>query len=442
VNPDLNDFGPRLGFAYSAASNLVLRGGYGVSYVHYTRAGSGDILAINAPQAQFVSVPQSKPGATNPHCPAGAPATNCYVTVDQGFPVNLATTFNPATDNITWVPKDTRDSYVQDYYLSVQQQLAKNTLLDIAYVGNLGLKLQGFLNGNQKNPSNGFARPFGQWPSDITQALNGFTSHYDALQVRYEMRNVAGLTLLNSFTWSHSLDNASASLEGNTPSPQDANNIRADYSQSDYNLPVANITSLVYELPFGRGHQFVNDSNAFVDTLVGGWQISAINTIQAGTPFNLGYTPNSANAVSPQISATYRGANEYRPNVVPGQKLIQRTKLSSGYIQYINYAALSLPATKDGSGNLLSPFGNASRNPGRTPAFYATDLALNKQFNTPLESLKVQFRTEAYNVFNHTNLYLPASGLGGTLGGAPSSGGVITSTFEPRILQFGLKILY
>ena len=59
---------------------------------------------------------------------------------------------------------------------------------------------------------------------------------------------MAGLTLLNSFTWEHSLDNASASLEGNTPSPQDGYNINADYAQSDYNLPVANVTSLVYEL--------------------------------------------------------------------------------------------------------------------------------------------------------------------------------------------------
>jgi hypothetical protein len=329
----------------------------------------------------------------------------------------------------------------------VQQQLAKNTLLDIAYVGNHGTKLQGFLNGNQKNPSNGFARPFGNWPSDITTALNEFYSHYDALQVRYEQRFVAGLSLLNSFTWSHSLDNASASLEGNSPSPQDANNISADYAQSDYNLPIANVTSLVYDLPFGRGRQFLSNSNGFTNTILGGWQISAINTMQAGTPFNVGYSPNSANAVSPQISATYRGANEYRPNVVAGQPAIKKTKLSSGYIQYINLAAYTLPATKDANGNLLSPFGNATRNPGRTPAFYQTDMALNKTFNTPLETLKVQFRTEAYNIFNHTNLYLPASGLTGTLStptqfNSPTGGGTITSTFEPRIFQFGLKILY
>jgi hypothetical protein len=74
--------------------------------------------------------------------------------------------------------------------------------------------------------------------------------------------------------------------------------------------------------------------------------------------------------------------------------------LSSGFIQYTNLAAFTLPATRDASGNLLGPFGNASRNPGRTPAFYQINLSLNKKFNTPVESLKVEFRSEAYNVFN------------------------------------------
>jgi len=429
VNPDYADWAPRVGFAYAVTSKFAVRGGYGISYIHYTRAGSGDILAINAPNALFVSVPQ-KPSGTG------------YRTVDQGFPQGLATTFNPATDNITYIPKNTRDSRVQSYFLSGQYELAKNTILDIAYVGNVGDRLQGFLNANQINPSQGFTRPYAFWPSDITEALNGFKSNYNSLQARYEQRFVAGLTLLNSFTYSHALDNASASLEGNTPSPQDGNNIDADYSQSDYNLPISNVTSLVYDLPVGHGRRFLAGSNSVIDAVLGGWQISAINTMQAGTPFNLGYTPNSANAVSPQISATYRGANEYRPNVVPGVNPIEKTTLSNGYIQYVNYAAYTLPATRDSSGNLLSPFGDAARNPGRTPAYYTTDLDFNKKFSTPIEGLKIEFRSELYNVFNHTNLYLPSSGLGGTLGGAPTSGGTITSTFEPRIVQFGLKVIY
>ncbi len=457
MNPDLTDFAPRVGFAYALDPKTAIRGGFGMSYVHYTRAGSGDILGINAPQAQFAAVTQTAPSTSNPHCNPlpgqiinpGSTTPTCFATADQGFPSALVTTFNPATDNITWVPKNTKDSYVESYFLSVQRTLGKNTLLDIAYVGNHGVKLQGFVNGNQKNPSiltNGqFTRPFANWPSDITEALNEFYSHFDSLQVKYEQRFVAGLTLLNTFTWEHALDNASASLEGNTPSPQDGNNISADYAQSDYNLPVANVTSLVYELPVGHGRQFLNSSNGFVDAAIGGWQVSMINTMEAGTPFNLTYGPSATNQVSPQISATYRGANEYRPNVVPGVKQILNTQIaSSGYIQYVNQAAFALPATGTAAAP-LSPFGNASRNPLRTPAFYQTDLALNKKFSTPVEGLKVEFRTEFYNILNHTNLYLPSS-IGGTPAAATqtpaSSGGVISSTYEPRVIQFGVKILY
>jgi hypothetical protein len=470
VNPDLNDFAPRVGFAFAADPKTSLRGGFGTSYVHYTRAGSGDILGINAPQAQFASVTQPTPTTTN-HCsplPAeiiapGQTKPSCFATSDQGYPSGLVTTFNPATDNITYVPKDTRDSYVESYYLSVQRQLAKNALIDVAYVGNHGLKLQGFVNANQKNPSLGFARPYANWPSDITAALNEFSSNYNALQVKYEQRMVSGLTLLNSFTWEHSLDNASASLEGNTPAPQDGNNLAGDYAQSDYNLPIANITSLIYELPFGKGRRFLGDSKGVVESVLGGWQVSLINTAQAGTPFNISYSPSSTNAVSPQVAANYRGGNDYRPDRVPGVAVTKGRSsraANTGYVNYVNYAAFVLPPTKDAAGNLLSPFGNSSRNPGRSPAFYQSDLALNKKFSTPIEGLKVEFRAEFYNVFNHTNLYLPGS-VSGTLGtttqtlapgatptlaqitgGTPTAGGQVTSTFEPRIVQFGVKILY
>jgi Carboxypeptidase regulatory-like domain/TonB dependent receptor len=476
MNPALRDYSPRLGFAFQMTDKTALRAGFGTGFVHYTRAGSGDILGINAPQAQFAAVNQNnlKPTTTN-HCTTPLPAQiiapgtttqTCYVTADQGFPSGLVTTFNPATDNITWVPKNTPDSYVEDWFISLQQQLAKNTLLDVAFVGNHGVHLQGFLNGNQENPAAAFARPYANWPSDITEALNEFFSNYNALQVRYEQRFVGGLTLLNSFTWEHSLDNASASLEGNTPSPQNGFNLRADYAQSDYNLPIANVTSLVYDLPFGQGRRYLNNANPGMNAILGGWQISAINTAQAGTPFNVTYSPNASQAVSPQISATYRGANEYRPDKVPGQAVTlgkSNRQAVTGYVNYINTAAFVTPPIKDASGNVLSPFGSASRNPGRTPPFNETDLDLNKRFNLPIETMKLEFRAEAYNVFNHTNLYLPGSisvsqgtinsgvtlGTGATPplssftpGAANVNSGQITSTFESRILQFALKLIY
>jgi len=474
VKPDLSDWAPRIGFAVAATPTIAVRGGYGSAYVHYWRAGSGNNIAINAPFALYTSV-------TNP----AVGTTNGFVRLSQGFPTGLATTFSAGTDDIDSIPPNTRDGYAESWFLDVQKALAKNILFDVAYVGNHGVHLQGFINANQKNPAlplttagefpgigaGQWQRPYMSWGGyllnnstlyptfsngDITQALSEFHSSYNALQARYEQRYTGGLTLLNSFTWSHALDNASSTLEANTPCPQNGYNIQGDYGQSDYNLPITNVTTLVYELPFGQGKMFLNSANGVVNVLLGGWQISGVNTMDAGTPFNVTYSPAGANAVSPELTQNWRGENLYRPNVVPGTPYIQRTQLANGTVQYINASALTIPSTYTTGSSLLaggtisSPFGNMPKNFGRTPAFYETDLDFNKRFNTPVERIKIEFRSEFYNIFNHTNLYLPGGSGGGTVSGvdnntsAPTSlgGGIITGTWEPRIIQFGLKVTY
>jgi outer membrane receptor protein involved in Fe transport len=462
VNPALGDYAPRLGFAYALTPNIAIRGGYGSSFIHYWRAGSGNMLAINAPNAMFTSVINPTPTTG-----VGLGSTTGYQRLSSGYPTGLATTFSAGTDNIDYIPKDTKDGYAESYFLSIQKTLAKNILIDIAYVGNHGVHLQGFINANQKNPANNWARPFPNWGGtllnnpansftngDITEALNGFKSHYHSLQARYEQRFVAGLTLLNSFTWSHALDNASSTLEANTPDPQNGYDLNADYGQSDYNLPIANVTSFVYDLPVGKGQRYLAGSNSLVNAVIGGWQISGIVTVQGGTPFNLTYTPAAANQVSPMLTQNWRGMSLYRPNLVPGAHYTQgKVKLANGYVQYVNANALTLPSTYVGNvaaNGLSSPFGNLPKNYGRTMPFYETDLDFNKKFNTPIERVKVEFRSELYNIFNHTNLYLPGGSGGGTVSGtdnntsAPTSigGGTMTGTFEPRIVQFGLKIIY
>jgi len=474
VHPNLADWAPRVGFAFAATPSIALRGGFGTSYVHYWRAGSGNNIAINAPFALYTSV--SNPSSVS---------NSGYRRLSTGFPSNLATSFSAGTDNIDYIPANSKDGYAESWYFSVQKTLRQNILLDISYVGNHGVHLQGFVNANQKNPNNSFARPYTNWGGyllnnsttyptyyngDITEALNEFHSSYNALQARYEQRMVGGLTLLNSFSWQHAMDNASSTLEANTPCPQNGYNIEADYGQSDYNLPISNITTLVYEMPFGKGKIFMNGGNKLTNTIFGGWQISGVNTMQAGTPFNIQYSVSStaANAVSPMLSQNWRGMSAYRPNLVPGVRYItKKPALSSltsgyrnGYVQYINPSALAIPYTYVGgatSGTVNSPFGDLPKNYGRTPAFYQTDLAFNKKFDTPADRVKVEFRSELYNIFNHTNLYLPGGTGGSTVsgnftmgttgssyGGASTSmaGGVISSTFSPRIVQFGLKVTY
>jgi hypothetical protein len=424
INPDLNDFAPRFGFAYALDPATSVRGGYGVGYVHYSRAGPGMLLAINAPQAISVSVTQT-------------PGTTGYRRLQEGFPDGLTNTFDPLKTTVISMSKNTRDSYVHSYYLSMQRQLMKNTLVDVAYVGNHGLKLQTIGNLNQRDPNKAFARPIQTW-SEITNPQNEGYSNYNSLQVRYEQRFVAGLTLLNSFTYGKSMDNDSASQDSNGPSPQDANNPSGEYAQSDYNQPIVDSLSIVYELPFGYGKAILGNSGRILNQFIGGWQVSAINQFASGTPFNIVYSPPSANHVSPGLTATNRGANQYRPNRVAGQPLVKRTQ-SGSTIQWINFAAISIPNTATNP----NPFGNFGRNPGLGPSYYNTDLALNKTFGVRNDGLKVQFRTEAYNLFNHTNFVSPTnSSVSGTIGGTPTSGGTLSGTFPSRILQFGLKVIY
>ena len=455
VYPPLSDWAPRIGFAFAATPSIAVRGGYGIAYVHYWRAGSGNNIAINAPFAMFTAV-------TNP----SSVSTAGYYRLSSGFPTGLATTFSAGTDDIDYIPPHTADGAAESWFLDVQKRLAKNILFDVAYVGNHGTHLQGFINANQKNPANGFARPYPNWGGyllnnqtlyptfnngDITEALSEFHSSYNALQARYQQQLVGGLTLLNSFSWQHALDNASSTLDANTPCPQNGDDIEADYGQSDYNLPIANVTTFVYDLPVGQGKMFMNTANPVANAVLGGWQVSGVNTMQAGTPFNLTYSPAAANAVSPQLSQNWRGENLYRPNLTPGSSYISKTKLASGYIQYVNLSSLTLPSTyvdNTSADGLASPFGDLPKNYGRTPAFYETDLAVNKYFNTPVERAKIEFRAEFYNVFNHTNLYLPGGTGGGTVTGTDGgnvtggSGGTITTTFQPRIIQFALKVTY
>jgi hypothetical protein len=125
VNPDYKDFGPRVGFAYSATPKTVVRGEYGISYSFFNRPGSAQ-ERINSPAAIFGVISQS--------IPAGGPVPVTFLTTQNSFTtgINDPTNFNPITRNIDYIPADTRWPYIQSWLFSVQQELAKNTVLELA----------------------------------------------------------------------------------------------------------------------------------------------------------------------------------------------------------------------------------------------------------------------------------------------------------------------
>src|SRR5262245_58697512 len=313
IDPDRNNFGPRLGFAYTIKSSTVIRGGYDVSYVHFNRAGGGDILPINGPQVINAVVNQSSPTAPT------------FLPAERGYPEGLAdpSQFNPLTANVTYMPRDYHSSPVQSWHVSVQHEIVRNMVVEVAYVGNRADDLLLFANYNQARPNNAAGtiplqdrRPIPGF-SDITYAFNGGLWAYKALQPKFEWRMDAYLTLLSSLTLSETKDNGAQSLEnsnGNFPAPQDFFNMEADFGLSNYHQPYNSTTSFVWALPFGSGKKWGTDVGPLMDALIGGWTVAGINTVFAGEPVTFTYTPGVTFVVS-GIQQDFRGANNYRPNV-------------------------------------------------------------------------------------------------------------------------------
>ena len=424
IQPDRNNFGPRLGFAYTVTPTTVIRGGYGVSYIHFSRAGGGDLLPINGPQVINAVVNQAN---------ATAPG---FVPAEQGYPAGLAdpSQFNPLTANITYMPKDFHSSPVQSWYVSVQRELVHNMLLDVAYVGNRADDLLLFANYNQALPNNAAGtiplqdrRPIPSY-ADITYPFNGGKSRYKALQTKFEWRMGTALTVLNSLTLSKAKDNGSQSLEnsnGNNPSPQDFRNLGADFGVSNYDQPYNNTTSFVWALPFGKDRRWASDASPVIDALIGGWEVSGINSVYAGEPVTFTYQAGATFIVS-GIAQDFRGANNYRPNVACDP-------MASGADRTINnwFNKACVVAPTDPS----QPFGNAPRNSVRGPNFWQFDFAASKRFALGGPA-RFEFRFEAFNLLNHTNFRAPNGNR------SAAAFGTITSTFDPRQLQFGFKVLW
>ncbi|HXG57328.1 MAG TPA: hypothetical protein VNJ03_18250, partial [Vicinamibacterales bacterium] len=422
IKPDRNNFGPRFGFAWTVLPETVVRGGYGMSFVHFHRAGGANILPINGPQVVNAVVNQSDP------------LTPAFRTTEQGYAADLTnpSKFDPLRANITYMPEDYRSSEVKSYYISVQREIARNMLLDVAYVGNRADALLLLANFNQAAPNNAAGtiplanrRPIAGF-ADITYAFNGGKSRYDSMQVKYDYRPRRGLMLLNAFTWSKAKDNGAGTLEspnGNFPAPQDFRNLDADYGTSAYNQPLNNTTSVVWELPFGKGHRWLDDAGPLVDALLGGWTFSGINTMTSGEAVNLTYVPATAFIVS-GIQQDFRGANNYRPNVT-GDPYGDRNSVTS----YLSRDTVAVPTDPS------QPFGNAPRNSVRAPWFWQMDAVAAKDFRLPFGTdTRAQFRLEAFNLLNRANFRGPNGNR------SANAFGTITSTYDARQLQLGVKL--
>jgi hypothetical protein len=427
VHPDYKDFGPRLGFAWNLAPKTVIRGGYGISYSFSNRPGSAQ-EGINAPQALFGILTQS--------IPTGGAVPSTFLTTQNSFTtgIDVPSNFNPLSSNIDYISANTRWPYIQSWFFAAQQALNSNTTLELAYNGNHSLRLPIIADYNQAFP-NLPGQTLGVQARRPIQSFGPITwldpvgdNDYNGFSARLEHKLGHGLYFLNSFTWSKALGDSEQALEYYSgyyeANPQNIRNLGAERGPTSFDVKLANVTSIVYDLPYGHGRQFGGNINPFLDAAIGGWELNSIVSANTGTPIDVSYSPSTANDVT-GLTNDYRGEAILRPNV-SGAATSQSTS------QMINNYFAGYTFTTPSASN---PFGNLGRDAFRAPGLVQWDFAADKTFHIR-ERANLQLRSEFFNILNHTNFGVP------TAISTSSAFGTIRTTYPARQIQFALKLLF
>jgi Carboxypeptidase regulatory-like domain/TonB dependent receptor len=430
INPDRNDFAPRFGFAYSATPKTVIRGAYGIFYNHANRLGREGLLGFNPP---FIILANSQIAGGGP-----LRTTDALFRLQDGIPpgfvdinrVNLATVARKAQD------PNQRSPYVQQYNFGIQQELSKDFVLDVSYVGNRALKLPAFRN---LNPNTYTFNPQGivivgprelnalGLQGDIQILENLGIANYNSLQVKLERRLSKGLTLLASYSYgkalTDSVDHLSTSGVGNGvdvgeyKEPQNPHNRRVEYGPSEFDVTHRFVISGVWRLPFGHGQAFGSNWSRPVDLVLGGWEFSPIFTWQGGLPLTI----NQPQAIN------IGGERRSRPNRIADGTLPSSQRTVDRWFDTSAFQVLTANTPNQ-------IFGNSGVGILRSPGVVNFDFNLAKNFAFT-ERLGMQFRAEFFNSVNHANLGLP-----GVTSGA-GFGQIVTAS-DARIIQFALKLTF
>jgi hypothetical protein len=372
----------------------------------------------------------------NQSIPAGGPVPPTFLTTKNSFTTGIANpaAFNPANSNVVYVPPDMKWPYIQNWFLSVQRQFTADTVLELAYNGNHSLRMPILADYNQAFPNQPgqtlgvqARRPIPTF-GPITWFDPAGNNHYNGLSARVEHRFTKGLYFLNSFTWGNAMGDSEQALEYYAgyyqANPQNIHNLAAEKGPSSFDVKFNNVTSVVYQLPFGKGRKYAASVNPILDQIIGGWELNSINTAHTGTPLDVVYAPSTANDIT-GLSNDYRGQAFQRPNVTGAAASQSTPQMLNTF--YAGYAFTIPPAS--------APFGNVGRNSFRAPSLEQWDLGVNKNFRIR-ELATLQFRSEFFNVLNHTNFGIPDSKV------TDAAFGTIRATYPPRQIQFALKLLF
>jgi hypothetical protein len=393
---------PRIGLAWTLPDHkTVIRSGFGI----YTNQAAYSIIqnaALNLPFYFAKTVTNS--------AVAGVPLHNIE---------NILTAEGSVSANN--INHDFKIEYNNVWNLSIQRSLSSTTSIQAQYIGSYTVHAdnetyQNLFPNDGLDPATGLhVRPIPQMSGFPSVTWDGWEK-YNALALTFTQRAWRGLTLNSTYTWSKALDDASNPGPDNAgPNfPQDPSNLAAEKGLSDFDHRNRFVTNFLYQIPFLR------NSEGWTHTAFGGWQVGGIWTLQSGAPFTVNLSTDTANNGEPLSAPSQRPNLTCNPNSGP------RTTA-----EWFNTACFAMPAA--------FTYGNAGRDIVIGPGLDDFDATLQNEFPVR-ENLKLQFRLDIFDFFNHPNLNAPVGA--GRIFSTSSSFGSITSANDPCEMQFSLRLVF
>jgi hypothetical protein len=430
IKMDWTALEPRVGAAWKpfGSSNTVVRGGYAIFHDSSWNQGAQGLWQ-------------------NP--PFYGESFEAGGNMSQGF-VTFSSPPNPADfeGTILSQDRDFKQGRIQQFNVNVEQQIPGQIVLTAGYAGSRASHILEFGNNiNVSSPSacgtvsgytlgcgpNGAAvgAPYPAFPfSEIDSIFDVGRTHYNSLQIKAETKSARyGIYALVGYTYSRSYDTGFSdglgSIIGATyfPLPNWQN---LDWGLSQINLNQNFTASIIYQLPFGKGRKWGSNWNGAANALLGGWETTVIEHATSGFPIFVVDSDNTSGAGFLNTNAQ----SLIRPNMTCNPVLSHPT-LSD----FFNASCFSQPA----AGQL----GNAPRTPLSGPDFVNTDFSVIKHFALPREGMRLDFRAEFFNLFNHPQFGAPGGNNYGADFASPSTFNVINYTVNnPRLIQFGLKLAF
>jgi hypothetical protein len=472
------DIAPRIGLAYEVSPKLVARGGFGLFFNSFENQGYGPNIGENYPFVYNLSYfPTSNPADpsiasqvaptsyNSPFSGCGTAGPGGTASLESGFScIPLTpTAVNALGLGLQGLQFDYQTPHTISANATLQYSLTHTLSGTASYVYTHGADLQGgvgYQNVSQFLPAGISTKPyipFSDFGGGSYQATYGVSS-YHGLQTKLEQQYANGLTFLLTWTWSKTLSNAGDLLNGGSTGSLRAYAVpglgpKFDIAMADFDIRNVIHFSGGYELPFGKGKQFMSQGG-IVNAVLGGWSTNWIVTLQGGQPINFGCHSGTTSGL---------GCNDIR---VGDPKTGVKIATKGGYhgpFWIGNQAAISQPCQLDSnlqpiSGSVLNcvPLTGAAALGGKAgqisgPGFHRFDFSTFKAIQLN-ERFSMQFRAEFFNILNHPNFNAPNFGGNGvvSVGGSGDytnpAFGAIGSTrdapFDPRQIQFALKLYY